>query len=148
MLLSLPNELLTTVGFFLATTGSDGSTSHGPPSSLLPLLLAHPTLNEALSFDRNPTLYAQILYNTFDTAAITRRFGSDVLGESRKAANELRSRWTLLKRIRKIGQDETPVPEQEGGIQRAAEDLMHVFLILTENGQSPSPFQNSLEPQP
>jgi len=133
MLLSLPNELLTNVAFFLATGPT--TPAIGPPSALLPLLLAHPILNDALSFAKNPSLYARILYETFDTDAVTRRFGPDVLGDSNKAAGELRSRWILLRRIRRGAQDSNPISERQGGLQTIADDLMQVFMLLTENGK-------------
>lgn len=142
MLLSLPNELITNVAYYLAI----GSTtpSIGPPSALLPLLLAHPTLNDALCFDKNPSLYAQILHETFDTDAVARRFGPDVLGDSTKAAGELRLRWELLHRIRAAAEDPVPISEREGGLQTVADDLMQVFMLLTENGKFFFLFQDAI----
>lgn len=134
MLLSLPHELLTNVAFHL-TSGS--SSPPGPPSSLVSLLLTHSTINGTLAFDRNPSLYADILHETFDTGAVVRRYGKEVLGEASLAATELKSRWALLRRIRQTAQLDGDIQATTQQLKEIADDLMQVFMLLTENGTSP-----------
>ena len=93
-LLSLPQEIIEHIAYFVAT-----DSFLGPPSSLLPLLSVNRQINSCISIVTNDHLYARIFSYKFDTAAPLARFGEDTL-VSQAFAEELKRRCIVLKRLR------------------------------------------------
>ncbi|KAF8816956.1 hypothetical protein BYT27DRAFT_7205344 [Phlegmacium glaucopus] len=94
ILLTIPQEIIEHIAYFTAT-----DTFLGPPSSLLPLLLANRQINSCLSITTNHHLYARIFRYKFDTAAPLARLGEDELA-SQAFAEELKRRCVVLTRLR------------------------------------------------
>lgn len=128
MLLSLPAELLSAIALEVVAS----QTAPGPPQ-LLALLLTHPRLAAALSLKNNTHLYAQILHLTFDTSAVRRRFGRAAITTTSTAAADLVARWECLRRIRRGGQGRLPLAGSPEIDRQVEQDLLHVWLMLTEN---------------
>lgn len=91
---SVPQEVLEHIAFCVAT-----QCPLGPPSRLVPLLLTCRHIYQALSFEDNALFYARIFRFQFDTRSVLRRLGSHASAPW-ALANELKKRWTHLKRIR------------------------------------------------
>ncbi|KAG8215335.1 hypothetical protein J3R82DRAFT_8929 [Butyriboletus roseoflavus] len=91
---SVPQEVLEHIALLAATWQGPV----GPPSGLPPLLLTCRPIYRALSCEANPYIYARVFSYQFDTGAVFRRLGSRV--NARVLANELKKRWSHLKRIR------------------------------------------------
>lgn len=91
---TIPGEILEHIAFLSGTQDF-----LGPPSSLPVLLSLNRSTNSALSSTSNPHLYARIFASKFDLAAPLRRLGPSALTVT-ALASELRSRCSVLKRIR------------------------------------------------
>lgn len=73
----------------------------GPPQNLYNLLLTCRAIYDSLSFDANPSFYADVFDLQFDTAPLRRRYASERLTAVHRA-HELKRRWTLLREIKRI----------------------------------------------
>lgn len=128
-LTSLPPDVLTHVALCLAT--STDSNPVGPPKHLLPFLLTSRTVNNHVSYNTNPSLYADIFRYQFDVRSLHRRLPSSRLTAPNLAA-ELRRRWTSLKRILKQGAS-ADWRDRTYKDHEIKEDLMTAFLMLLES---------------
>ncbi|KAF8515048.1 hypothetical protein BU17DRAFT_93950 [Hysterangium stoloniferum] len=93
----LPSNIISQIAsetFLLASTRP----SHRGFASVVSLCLTCRSVYSAISINDNPGMYAFIFRHLFDTAAIRRRLG-DAAMYSRTAANGLKHRTILLKRI-------------------------------------------------
>lgn len=124
---SVPQEVLEHIAFFAAT-----QSLVGPPSGLPPLLLTCRNIYQALSFDTNLYLYARIFIYKFDTSAVFRRLGSHV-GAPRVLANELKKRWTHLKRIREQTNSRIRYTESHQPSPTLIDLLWLSYLMMLEN---------------
>lgn len=124
---SVPQEVLEHISFFAAT-----QSLVGPPSGLPPLLLTCRNVYQALSFDTNPYLYARIFIYKFDTSSVFRRLGSHV-SAPRVLANELKKRWTHLKRIRSRTNSRIRHTESHQPSPSLIESLWLSYLMMLEN---------------
>lgn len=124
---SVPQEVLEQIAFFTAT-----HSLVGPPSGLPPLLLTRRNIYQALSFETNPYLYARIFDYKFDTSSVFRRLGSHV-GAPRVLANELKKRWTHLKRIRARTHSRIQDTESHHTSPTLTDLLWLSYLMMLEN---------------
>jgi hypothetical protein len=141
-LATLPVELLTAIAYELAVANQP---EPSPPTDLIPLLLASSYFYNHLSLEHNTPLYARILHATWDTAACSRRFGRDVLRDSRVAAEDLRARWVLVQGVKTRGA--LGFPGELGSEEQrelVRQDLVAIYLLLTENGTLRSPLARLL----
>lgn len=113
----LPFDILENIG--VEVTAVDPL---GPPKDLVPLLLTCKAIHNALSFNRNPHLYARIFRCRFDVRASKRRF-SDPAHFSSNLAQQLRVYSASLSRIRR-GDPSYPMVGQ---------DLWSAFFLMAEN---------------
>lgn len=162
-LLDLPPEILEHIAFFAAVAAQPRVPMHLRPSLLHPrrsLSIPELSYEEAdsytatppialrnlvvtcrhtrkhLSLENNPRLYARIFKAKFDTAAVARRYGPQVVS-SRVLAEELVKRCTVLRRIKTAGLLKRFRPETNPELAEAnmRENLWTAFLMLTENGE-------------
>ena len=91
----------------------------GPPSHLVSLLAAHPSLNSALSIKTNSNLYASIFRAKFDYRAPGRRL-SEAATRSPALANQLKRYCLTLKNIRR-------------GDKFLLKDFYRAFCMCSEN---------------
>ncbi|KAJ4480235.1 hypothetical protein J3R30DRAFT_3470679 [Lentinula aciculospora] len=90
----------------------------GPPSDIVNICLVCSTLNRAINFHDNPSLYARIFRFKFDYHAPLRRFGRNRLN-TRSMALELKKRIIVLKQVRRK--------------ECSTQDLWTCYLMMLEN---------------
>ncbi|KIJ34556.1 hypothetical protein M422DRAFT_35064, partial [Sphaerobolus stellatus SS14] len=121
---SLPFEVLDQIGYFAAT-----SVAEGPPTDVTALSQVCRLFYKCLSFEHNQGLYSSIFHYKFDTKAVRRRFGSDILSPP-SSTEELRARFQTLKRLRSgVGQKALL---RDGETQ--LEDLWRSVIMMLEFG--------------
>ncbi|EPQ55881.1 hypothetical protein GLOTRDRAFT_138631 [Gloeophyllum trabeum ATCC 11539] len=122
---TIPQEVVEHVAYFAAT-----QQPLGPPSGIVPLLLASRRVHGFLSFESNPHLYARIFQFKFDSGGAAAR-DADVSA----MAHELRRRSHYMKRIRaRAGCTVDPIvrySKQE--LDLTLEILWMAFLMTVEN---------------
>lgn len=91
---TVPQEVLEHIAFFSAT-----EIFLGPPSGLIPLLLANRKVYSGLSIHSNHHLYARVFAHKFDIGPVIRRLGSERT-TPQILTGELQRRCFYLKRIR------------------------------------------------
>ena len=101
----------------LAVAVDDGP---GLPRDLIPFLQTCRLVNTQLSFKHNSYLYARLFRIMFDTIAVRRRFGDEVL-YSQNLAEQLRTYCTALGRI------------QARDLQSPIDTLWQAFFMLMED---------------
>jgi hypothetical protein len=103
MLAALPLDILEHIAQYVASRDS-----LGPPVDLVNLGSVCRDLYYTLSFQHNPTVFANLFRQTFDTAAPNRRFYSEILSDgvrrtgSAGLASELKARFTALRYMRAV----------------------------------------------
>lgn len=151
---SIPPEILASIAYYLAISLE---TAAGPvtvdptaaaladalspastqvpsvtPAPLLPLLTTSRTIHSTLTFHANAHLYARVFEEKFDVAAARRRLGYDEINDG-ALADELKTRCVAMRHLKDAVErgDITLFTEQ---------DIYTVYLMLLENGESPSSF--------
>jgi hypothetical protein len=117
---SLAPEILGCVAFHLLLADS----FLGPLNDLVPLLLSSRVIFDAISFENNAPLYADLFLCKFDYAALKRRF-SDRWRTAQCLASELKKRLSLLKRIR----HRTTLPDSPDFV----DDLWTAYIMMQES---------------
>ncbi|EIW70963.1 hypothetical protein TREMEDRAFT_27348, partial [Tremella mesenterica DSM 1558] len=143
---TLPRNILSLITYHLVISTPHPLSSHyiPNPSTIIPLLLTCKTIYKTINFDSNPQLYNSLFRSTFDHSALSRRYDwmvvhlSEVAGRGRKIfdlfsnprswANEYKTRWGMVKRMRRDVRDCTVVNKE-----KMTADLWNVWFILTEN---------------
>ncbi|KAG8952156.1 hypothetical protein FRC04_005156 [Tulasnella sp. 424] len=134
-LTNIPPEILDEIAFH--TVLIPKASKLGPPCDLHSLLLTCKAVHESLS--TSCALLARIFRCQFDYAALARRFSPSWL-TSNVLADQLKTRWTILKRIRSVGvsweqqgdlKDSWPI--DSWGKTNVTEDLWMAFLMLLES---------------
>lgn len=134
-LTNIPPEILDEIAFH--TVLFPKASKLGPPCDLHSLLLTCKAVHESLS--TSCALLARIFRCQFDYAALARRFSPSWL-TSNVLADQLKTRWTILKRIRSVGvsweqqgdlKDSWPI--DSWGKTNVTEDLWMAFLMLLES---------------
>jgi hypothetical protein len=128
-LLSLPQEIIEHIAYFVAT-----DSFLGPPSSLLPLLLVNRRINSWTSIVTNHHLYARIFTYKFDTAAPLARLGQDTL-VPQAFAEELKRRCIVLKRLRsRIDSTTRARHANEDNLKLSIHDVLFTsYILMLEN---------------
>ena len=127
-LLTVPHEVIEHIAYFTATDAF-----LGPPSSLLPFLLANRQINSYISFTTNPHLYAQIFSYKFDAAAPLARLGEEI--SSQAFAEELKRRCVVLKRLRARTDSTTHARHaDEDNLKMSVHDVLFTsYVLMLEN---------------
>ena len=128
-LLTIPLEVIEHIAYYAGT-----DTFLGPPSSLLPLLLANRRINSCISITTNHHLYARIFSYKFDTAAPLARLGEEQL-VSQALAEELKRRCVVLQRLRtRIGSTTHTRNADEDSEKLSVHDVLFTaYILMLEN---------------
>ncbi|KAI0031790.1 hypothetical protein K488DRAFT_51318 [Vararia minispora EC-137] len=126
---TVPSEVMEQIAFYAVQ-----QTQIGPPSDLLSLLLVNRRLESTLSIRATPHLYSRIFALKFDHMSHIRRLGSDRT-KVRHLAEELRRRFTVLRRIRDglgclLGDGQVPSEED---IAVLHEILWTAYVMMLES---------------
>ena len=128
-LLSIPQEIIEHIAYFIAT-----DSFLGPPSSLLPLLLVNRQINSWTSIVTNHHLYARIFAFKFDTAAPLARLDQETL-VSKAFAEELKRRCIVLKRLRaRIDSTTHARHSNQDNLKLSIHDVLFTsYILMLEN---------------
>jgi hypothetical protein len=121
MLDTIPPEVLGLIAYHISIETLQ------PPTSILQ---SSKQLNDTLSPQSNPNLYARIFKDSFDTSAATRRCTSPMT--AKKLTDELELRARALGRLKRRVKD-----GKVGGVEER--DLWVIYILLIEHGTSLSP---------
>ncbi|WVQ83872.1 hypothetical protein IAT38_006016 [Cryptococcus sp. DSM 104549] len=134
MLATIPPEIISYIALHLCLASP-------LPALPIPLLQSCRTINDAISPQTNPRLYARVFRSFFDTAAPERRFGQEVVrqgrgkwdegrGEAKLRAQELmeelRKRVGVLSRLRGM-------VERQDVADVTDDDFWVLYFMLVEN---------------
>ena len=124
-LVSIPPEVLDEIAFHTVT-----SHRAGPPHDFYNLLITSKAITISLA------LHARVFRSQFDYAALQRRFSATWL-TSNVLAEQLKSRWLSLKRIRKAAEayerQQAMREVWKLDMTNVAEDLWTAFFMLLES---------------